>query len=134
VPSANLDADAAAVIAVCRRVVEAMDAHDLAAAMALHDQSDASSAILPGMSHAARGWQAVEKSLQRRVEEYTHSRSTIEDPRVSLFGNLAVATYRQQIRGRVHDIDFDWNGVVTDILVRAEGGWLIRHHHASDAP
>lgn len=117
---------------VALAAAEARDRGDREALLGSHYQGPEASTVLPGDSHVRQGWPSVLDALEKRLAEFTYSRTTTEDPLVSLFGDWAVLTYRQRVEGRLHDIEFVWKGLVTEVLIRRDGRWLIVHHHASD--
>jgi ketosteroid isomerase-like protein len=88
--------------------------------------------IPAGVSTRASGWEEVRERLETLLGEFQQSKTIIDKPEVSLFGDVAVIDYEQKIQSRVHDIEFAWEGWVTDVLLLREGRWLRVHHHASD--
>ncbi|MFQ5792880.1 MAG: YybH family protein [Acidobacteriota bacterium] len=129
----EISEDQRAVIEAIQRVAAAFDERDLDALLGAHYQGPECSMVPPGGQRVC-GWEAVRYQLENRTAEFQYSRTTIELPEVSLFRDTAVITYLQRIDSRLHDIDFNWAGWVTDVLVRREGRWLRVHHHASDLP
>lgn len=113
-------------------IAEAFDRGDLEGLLAAHYQGTEASAVPPGAASPLNGWEAVRRGLESRLLEFKHSRTTIDQTRVTIFGDLALITYRQRIHSRIHDIEFNWAGLVTDVLLRSQGRWLRLHHHASE--
>ena len=100
--------------------------------IAAHYQGSESSMIPAGVSTRASGWEAVRDRLETLLGEFQHSKTTVHEPEVSLFGDVAIIDYKKKIHSNVHDIEFAWEGWVTDVMVLREGRWLRVHHHASD--
>lgn len=124
--------EAAGVVAeVIRRIAEAFDQHDLDALFKEHYQGPESS-IIAQAGERVVGWEAVQAELELRAREFEYSRTTVKSQVVSVFGNIAVATYEQLIDNRLHDIEFKWRGWVTDLLILQDGKWLRMQHHASE--
>jgi ketosteroid isomerase-like protein len=120
-----------AIVEVILRIAEAFDKRDLDTLLGEHYQGPESSIIAQGGERLV-GWEAVRGELEMRMSEFEYSRTSINRPVVSRFGDIAVITYEQIINSRLHDIDFKWAGWVTDLLIQREGKWLRIHHHASD--
>jgi ketosteroid isomerase-like protein len=129
----ELQGEARQIFETALGVAEARDRGDREALFEAHYQGPEASTVLPGESYVRRGWPNVADALETRLAEFTYSRTTTEDPQVTLFGDWAILTYRQRVDGRLHDIDFVWKGLVTEVLIRRDGRWLILHHHASDS-
>lgn len=125
------DEAARAVLETIRRIAAAFDQRDLETLLAAHYQGPDCSMIAQGGERVV-GWDAVQQQLENRLNEFEYCRTSIDNPVVSLFGNVAVITYEQQTNSRLHDIDFKWSGWVTDVLLHHEGSWLRVHHQASD--
>ena len=56
---------------------------------------------------------------------------TLEEPRVRVFGNVAVVTYYQGEESRTHDEDTSGTSAWTDVLVHLNGAWQIVAEHGS---
>ncbi len=128
----ELDDKARSVLDAVLQIASAFDRHDLDTLVAAHYQGPESSMISAGVSTRASGWEAVRDRLETLLGEFQHSKTNVLQPEVSLFGDVAVIDYQMKMNSTVHDIDFAWEGWVTDVLVRREGRWLRVHHHASD--
>lgn len=126
------DDQARRVLDAVLRIASAFDRRDLDGLVAAHYQGPESSMIPAGVSTRASGWEAVRERLETLLGEFQQSKTTIDKPEVSLYGDVAVIDYEQKIQSRVHDIEFAWEGWVTDVLLLREGRWLRVHHHASD--
>jgi len=111
----------------------AVDRRDLEAVLAHYFQGPEATAVLPGAAEPRRGWSEVKPSLERGIEEFQQSRTRISEPRVIVMGDWALLTYRLQSDSRVHDIDFNWVGWISEVFVMRHGRWLVLHHHASEA-
>ncbi len=127
----ELSEAAGVVVEVIRRIAEAFDRQDLDALFGEHFQGSESS-IIAQAGERVVGWEAVQAELELRVREFDYSRTTVKNPLVSVFGNIAVVTYEQLIDSRLHDIEFKWRGWVTDHLILQDGKWLRMQHHASE--
>ncbi len=128
----ELDDQARSVLDAVLQIVSAFDRRDLDSLIAAHYQGSESSMIPAGVSTRASGWEAVRDRLETLLGEFQHSKTTVHEPEVSLFGDVAIIDYKKKIHSNVHDIEFAWEGWVTDVMVLREGRWLRVHHHASD--
>ena len=128
----ELDDRARSVLDAVLSIASAFDRHDLDALVAAHYQGSESSMIPAGVSSRASGGEAVRDRLETLLGEFQHSKTTILQPEVSLFGDVAIIDYQMKLNSTVHDIDFAWEGWVTDVVVFRDGRWLRVHHHASD--
>ena len=128
----EVDDQARSVLDAVLRIASAFDRRDLDGLMAAHYQGPESSMIPAGVSMRASGWDAVRDRQEPMLGEFQHSKTTVHEPEVSLFGDVAIIDYKQKIQSSVHDIEFAWEGWVTDVLVLHDGRWLRVHHHASD--
>lgn len=113
-------------------IASAFDRRDLNAMIGAHYQGPESSMIPAGVTSRSSGWDAVRERLETLLGEFQQSKTVIDKAEVSLFGDVAVIDYEQKIQSRVHDIEFVWEGWVTDVFLRRDGRWLRVHHHASD--
>ena len=128
----ELDDQARRVLDAVLQIASAFDRRDRNALVGAHYQGPESSMIPAGVSTRASGWEAVRERLETLLGEFQQSKTTIDKPEISLFGDVAVIDYEQKIHSRVHDIEFAWEGWVTDVLLLRDGRWLRVHHHASD--
>jgi len=113
-------------------IAAAFDRRDLKSLVGAHYQGPESSMIPAGVTTRSSGWEAVRERLETLLGEFQQSKTTIDHAEVSLFGEVAVIDYEQKIKSLVHDIEFVWEGWVTDVFLLREGRWLRVHHHASD--
>jgi ketosteroid isomerase-like protein len=78
-----------------------------------------------------------EQAAFANISDYSYR---VEDLRVDLFGEVAVATFYLAYRGIfVNDYTFEGSPVesrdrVTMVLARTQGGWKIAHEHFSRFP
>ncbi len=128
----ELDETGRKVLDAVLEIATAFDRKDLSALVEAHYQGPESSMIPAGVTTRSSGWEAVRDRLETLLGEFQQSKTTIDKAEVSLFGNVAIIDYEQKIRSRVHDIEFAWEGWVTDVFLQQEGRWLRVHHHASD--
>ena len=128
----ELDEAGRKVLDAVLKIAAAFDRKDLPGLIDSHYQGAESSMIPAGVTTRASGWDAVRDRLETLLGEFQQSRTTIDKAEVSLFGEVAIIDYEQQIQSRVHDIEFAWEGWVTDVFVQRQGRWLRVHHHASD--
>ena len=128
----ELDQAGRKVLDTVLEIASAFDRKDLDALIAAHYQGPESSMIPAGVTARSSGWAAVRDRLETLLGEFQQSKTTIDKPEVSLFGDVAIIDYEQKIQSRVHDIEFAWEGWVTDVFLLREGRWLRVHHHASD--
>jgi ketosteroid isomerase-like protein len=63
--------------------------------------------------------------------KYAVQSLTLEEPRVRVFGNVAVVTYYQGEESRTYDEDTSGTSVWTDVLVHRNGAWQIVAEHGS---
>jgi ketosteroid isomerase-like protein len=126
-----LNEEARSIVEVIRTIAGAFDGRDLDTLLATHFQGPECSMIAQGGERVV-GWDGVRAQLENRMNEFEYSRTKIDNPVVTLFGDIAVVTYEQRTDSRLHDIDFKWIGWVTDVMVRREGRWLRVHHQQSD--
>ena len=113
-------------------IAAAFDRKDLTALVGAHYQGPESSMIPAGVTTRSSGWEPVRERLETLLGEFQQSKTVIDKAEVSLFGDVAIIDYEQKIQSRVHDIEFAWEGWVTDVFLQREGRWLRVHHHASD--
>ena len=128
----ELDNTGREVLNAVLEIAAAFDRKDLQALIDAHYQGPESSMIPAGVTDRSSGWDAVRERLETLLGEFQQSKTTIDKPEVSLFGQVAIIDYEQKINSRVHDIEFAWEGWVTDVFLNRDGRWLRVHHHASD--
>ena len=128
----ELDETGRKVLDAVVNIAGAFDRKDLPGLIDSHYQGVESSMIAAGVTTRASGWEAVRERLETLLGEFQQSRTIIDKAEVSLFGDVAIIDYQQKIQSRVHDIEFAWEGWVTDVFVLRQGRWLRVHHHASD--
>jgi ketosteroid isomerase-like protein len=128
----ELDKAGREVLETVLEMASAFDRKDLDALIGAHYQGPESSMIPAGVTSRSSGWEAVRDRLETLLGEFQQSKTTIDKAEVSLFGDVAIIDYEQRIQSRVHDIEFAWEGWVTDVFLHREGRWLRVHHHASD--
>lgn len=128
----ELDKAGRKVLDAVLEVAAAFDRKDLNALVEAHYQGPESSMIPAGVTTRSSGWEAVRDRLETLLGEFQQSKTTVDKAEVSLFGDVAIIDYEQKIQSRVHDIEFAWEGWVTDVFLQSEGRWLRVHHHASD--
>jgi uncharacterized protein (TIGR02246 family) len=113
------------VLNVVKAWLDAIPRRDTAAIAAL--LADDFVAILPDGHRRSK----AEHLAEVADGKYAVQSLTLEEPRVRVFGNVAVVTYYQGEQSRTHDEDTSGTSAWTDVLVQQNGAWRIVAEHGS---
>jgi ketosteroid isomerase-like protein len=77
------------------------------------------------------GWEAVRASWEAIFKNTAEIRFTISDVRAAVLGNLAWLTCTENILSETRGQLSATSVLATNLFERADGAWLMIHHHAS---
>ena len=72
--------------------------------------------------------------LDEWFERYKMRDFTMYNPRVQVYGDVAILTYNESVDGTADGTDFHYTGKVTSVYVKVDGVWRVVHSHESVNP
>jgi len=78
--------------------------------------------------------QTLLPNLEQSFNDWTLTDLQMTDPRVQLYGNVAVLTYEESVQGSYKGEATKYTGKVTMVYVKRDGKWKGVHYHESQNP